>query len=229
MAMIRDLNGGLSSPKPPPPQLREPRLSDDHAQHVADLDREIYERGVAVDRDKLLSLGKARFDELLAADRVARSERVIGTLIDLTSFPSVFFALSQAGALWQIPVPRPKTKDQLQGIGEELDQVRQVEGFIDLWKVFSSEPRAVRAIYAFRDIFESLVFGQSLFTRIEDNGRVHHKFFCRGSREKIRWFEAWLPALKGLHYRAKITNALIRVRCKCHGAALEVIRLKPCV
>jgi hypothetical protein len=53
MALIRDLNRGFSSPKQPPPQLREPRLSDDHAQRVANLDQKIYERGVAVSKDKL--------------------------------------------------------------------------------------------------------------------------------------------------------------------------------
>jgi hypothetical protein len=188
--------------------LRAPQLDDDHAHRVATLTQKIYERGVAVDRDKLLSLGKQRFDELLAADRVARSERVIGTRCDLTSFASVFLAFAQAGALQNLTVKPPTMHQQLSGMSTQLDEARQVESFRDLWKFFRSEPRAVRAVYAFNDLFETLVFGQSLFTWIDDDGRVHHNFFARGSSDKARLFDAWLAALKGAHYRVKITNAL---------------------
>ena len=207
MQMMHDLNRGYSM-KPSPPQLREPRLHDDHAQRVADLKRKIYERGVAIDRDKLVSLGKKRFDELLAADRVARTERIIGTRCDLTSFAGVFYAFAQAGALQHLTVKEPTMHEQLSGVSTQLDEARQVESFRDLFKFFASEPRAVRAIYAFNDRFESLVFAQSLFTWIDDDDRVHHKFFCGASADKVRLFEAWLRALKGAHYRVKITNAL---------------------
>jgi hypothetical protein len=97
MALLRDLNGGYAQPQQQPPQLRAPRLHGDHAQRIAKLDEEIYERGIAVDRERRLSLGKQRFKQLLAAERLARSERAIGTRCDLTSFASVLFALSQQG------------------------------------------------------------------------------------------------------------------------------------
>ena len=91
MALMRNLN--YVPPKPPAPLLRQPRLHDDHAQHVADLKQKIYERGISVDRDKLLSLGRARFARLLNLDRVARSERIIGTTCELSSFPERLFRL----------------------------------------------------------------------------------------------------------------------------------------
>jgi hypothetical protein len=209
MAMMRDLNQGLSSPKPPPPQLRAPVLPDDFAAQVRELDQKIYARGVAVDSERLLSLGRERFQELLAAEREARTERVIGTRCDLTSFPSSYYAFALNGALQHIPVPTPTTAQEYQGAGQELDEMRQLEGFDDLWKLCGAEPRAVRAIYAFRNIVEALILGQSLFTCIEDDGRVHHKFFARGSSgNKVGYFEQWLSSLKGPHHKVTITNRL---------------------
>jgi hypothetical protein len=89
MALMRDLNHGFAATKLPSLELREPCLPDDHAQGVAILDQKIYERGVAVDRDQVLKLGRERFAQLLAADRAARTERIVGTRCDLTSFASV--------------------------------------------------------------------------------------------------------------------------------------------
>ena len=125
MQMMRDLNRGYS-PKPSPPQLRERRLHDDHAQRVGDIKPKIYGRGVAIDRDKLLSLGKARFQQLLAAERVARSERVIGIRTDCTSFESVLCAFAQAGALNDLTVKEPTMHEQLSGVSTQLDEARQV-------------------------------------------------------------------------------------------------------
>lgn len=208
MALLRDLNGGFAQPKQPPPQLRQPCLPHDHAQRVTALSQNIYERGVAVDRAKVLSLGRMRFARLLAAEREARTERVIGTRCDLTSFASVLFAMSQAGALRQLPVPVPTMTEQLCGQDTQLDGARKIDGFTDLWKLCGTEPRAIRAVYAFRDLFEACVFGESLYTWIEENGRVYHKFFCGASNDKTHLFRAWLPALTGAHYRATITDAL---------------------
>jgi hypothetical protein len=206
MAYLQALNPGATPTlRPKMLELKRPVLAEDHVQRVADLDEKIYARGVAVDRDKLLALGRQRFGELLAADRAARTERVIGTRCDLSSFPSTYLALAQGGA--QVTaVPAPTIHEQYQGIGKELDRARQVSGCVDLWKL-SSEPRAVRYVYAFRDIFELLVFGQSLFTWIEDDSRIHHKFFRGDSGEKVHYFEQWLPALKGPHHRVLFRNS----------------------
>src|SRR5262245_5828170 len=98
--------------------------------------------------------------------------------------------------------------EQLSGLTTQLDEARQVGSFRDLLKFSSSEPRAVRAVYSFNDLFEALVFGQSLFVSIEDDDRVHHKFFCGASTDrKTRLFEAWLSALKGAHYRVLLRNS----------------------
>ena len=211
-ALLAALNGSPRAPKLGPPPLRRPVLSDDFAERLAALDEKIYERGVAVEREKLLSLGEARFQELLTADRCARTEqRVITTRTDLTSWPSVFHALVNTGALSQVSVPARKTYEQLYGINQELDQIRQVDGFVDVWKLFRAVPRAVRAIRAFRDVFESLVFGQSFFVWIDTDNRVHHKFFCGGSGNKVRLFNNWLPALKGAHYRVTLHDSLAAV------------------
>jgi len=209
LALMRDLNDGASLlPKPPRIQLRCPRLPSDHAQRVADLTQNIYERGVALNKGKLLALGKARFAQLLKADRAARTERVIGTRCDLSLFASVYFAFAQSGALQLLPVPAPTTHEQYAGVSAGAEEARKVESFCDLWKFYASEPRAIRAVYAFRDLFEALIFGQSLFVWLEDDGRVYHEFFARGSGDKARYFEAWLPAREGAHYRVLITNAL---------------------
>jgi hypothetical protein len=206
MAWLRDMNRAAGVTLTP--ELKQPVLPEDFAQQVESLDRKIYERGIAVDREKLVSLGKQCFDELLAADRTARTERVIGTHCDLTCWPSVCYFFAQGGAILQVPVPRRTATEQLTGAGAERDEVHKVEGFFDLWKFYGSEPRAVRYVYSFHDQFVRLAFGQSLFTWIEDSGRVHCQFFCGSSGDKIRYFEAWLPALHGTHHRVKITNAL---------------------
>jgi hypothetical protein len=208
-ALMRDLNHGAAlSLKRQHMQLRQPRLPSDHAQRVADLAHKIYERGVAFDKAKLLSLGKMRFARLLKADREARSERVIGTRCDLSSFDSVYFAFAQAGALQLLPVPAPTTLEEYAGTATAAEEAREIEGFGDLWKFNASEPRAIRAVYVFRALFEALIFGQSVFSWLEDDGRVHHPFFARGSGDKARLFAPWLPALQGAHYRINVTNAL---------------------
>lgn len=209
MAMLEALNRGTQQRLPSPPDLLKLVVLPDDAERIAKLDEAIYSRGVAVNREKLVKLGRGRFDALLAADREARTERVIGPRCDLTSWPHVFVAVARAGAVANIPVPIRATSDQFAGRNQELDQVRRVESFVDLWKCYGSEPRAVRHVYSFRDTFELLVFGQNLFTWTESNGRVYHEFLASGAGgDKVRLFEQWLAVLEGPHYRVKITNAL---------------------
>jgi hypothetical protein len=52
-----------------PPIIKAPVLSDDFAARLATLDEVIMSRGVAIDRQRLVSLGKKRFAELLALRR----------------------------------------------------------------------------------------------------------------------------------------------------------------
>jgi hypothetical protein len=76
-------------------------------------------------------------------------------------WPSVCYAFTQSGALLNVPVSARTSSEQLHGINKERDEVRKVESFIDLWKFFAQKARAVRTVYAFRDIFDALAFGQS--------------------------------------------------------------------
>jgi len=210
-ALLRALNEPPRVAKPKP-ALKEPRLPEDFAQRIADLDQKIYERGIAVQSDTLVSLGEEWFQQLLAADRAARTlQRVISTRCDLTSWPSVWHALATTGALGQVPVSARKTHEQMHGLNKEVDEARAVEGFADLWKLSRAQPQAIRAISAFREIFESLAFGQSLLGRLTPDGRVHSKFFCGSCGHKVRYFEDWLPALNGTHHRVALTNPLAAV------------------
>jgi hypothetical protein len=194
-AMLRALNEPQFRIHKVEPQsiLRRPNLPADFAAQVSTLDEKIFHKGIDADRKRVLSLGKNRFQQLLEADREARQEqRVIGGDTDLTDWGSVFMALCHCGAIEAVPVPKRRTHEQLHGINQELDDVRQLSGFVDLFKVFNTEPRAVRAIYAFIDLFGSLVFGQSLLQRISDDGRVRSRFLCGGSGERSRFLQDWL-------------------------------------
>jgi hypothetical protein len=118
---------------------------------------------------------------LLAADRAARTlQRVINIRVDLTSWPSVYHALAQTGALGQVPVPPRKTFETLYGVNKEVDEVRAVGGFVDLWKLSRVQPQAIRAISAFRDVFESLVFGQSMLERLSEDGHLRSRLSLAG-------------------------------------------------
>lgn len=180
--------------------LKEPALPDDFEGKAADLDQTIYERGIAVNRDKLLSLGRERFQQLLAADHAARAlQHEIGIRTDLTSWQWVFVALGRAGALRQVPVPQRTTHDQVSGLNLELDDIRELDGFCDLWKVSNSQPQVVRAIHAFRQSFETALFGQSMLERLNADNRLQSKFLCGGSSHKVRLFCDWLPVMEPVH------------------------------
>jgi hypothetical protein len=194
-AMLRALNEPQFRVKriAPAEILRQPHLPHDFAEQITALDEKTFRKGIAIDRDRLLSSGKERFEALLAADHEARQEqKVIGGRIDLSDWRSVYLALCHYGAIAAVPVPQRTTYEQWHGINQELDDVRELSGFVDLWKVFGAQPRAVRAIYRFKDIFDSLVFGQSLLERICDDGRIRSRFFCGGHGERCRFAQSWL-------------------------------------
>jgi len=213
MALMRSLNR-TSEPTPGAEtlELKQPVLPKDFAERVADLDQQIYQRGVAVSRERLESLGKQKFQELLSADRLCREEqRVIGPRTDLTQWFSIHNALSATGTLAMIPVLRRTTHETYAGIEPERDEARAITGFEDLWKLSGVEPRAVRAIYGYRDVFESLVFGQSMLERLSEDGRVRSPSFCGGKLLTLSTFADWLPALEGSHYRVTLTNPLAAI------------------
>ena len=204
LAMIRAMNAPAWQPTEP--EVRAPIFPDNWQELVAQLDQDIVERGVGVDRKKLVALGQERFARLLEADGEARNERVIGTKTDLTSWPSVQFAFATASAL-ATGVPRRKTSEAYAGVGDEREQAAQILGFGDLWKAIQ-EPRAVRAIYKFRDTLEDLVFGRSLLERLNKNGRARSSFFAGGSGQRVDLFRSWLSVLQPPLVSIEVVNPL---------------------
>jgi hypothetical protein len=192
MAYLRAL-GRPRVAQPELPHIKASVLPKDFPEGVRALDEEIYSRGIAIDTDKLVELGKKRFAELLAADRkVPRS--TIGAGIDTTRFSSVQTALN---AFEASSVPKRKTSEVLSGLGKERDAVRKITGFDDLWKVTHERQEVITDIYAFRDLFASLVFGQSMLEKLSSDGRVRSRFFCCGKRRKVELFKQWVGVLQG--------------------------------
>ncbi|PYK64987.1 MAG: hypothetical protein DME50_10650 [Verrucomicrobia bacterium] len=195
MAKIRAMN-------PPPwrrsrrPPIREAELSADFATRIAKLDQEIVERGVAVDRSKLLMLGKSRFAELLAADREARGiQRVFRPRNDFSRWSSVQLAFARVGAL-ESSIRARSNSEILAGAGVDREAAREIVGLQDLWKSIGYPP-SIKALYNFHDRFASLIFGRSLLERIGDDNRVHSNFFCGGSQRKVLLFREWIRTLRG--------------------------------
>ena len=192
MAYLRAL-GRPRVTQPELPFIKAPSLPDDFAQGMADLDQEIYSRGIAIDTDKLVELGKERFAELLALDRKARSSPAIGVGTDVTTFASVQRAVH---AFETASVPKRKTMEVLTGSGKEQDAVRQIKGWPDLWKA-TEEPQLVQDVYGFHNLFASLVFGQSMLEKVSRDGRVRSHLFCGGRGRKVDLFREWLSVTKG--------------------------------
>jgi len=207
MAYLRGLSGPARVPRAEPPPLRGPALPEDFAEQAGAIDEAIYDRGVAIHRDQLLSLGRARFAELLEKDRSVRSlQRVLFN--DLTSWPDVAASFASVSAL-SAHLPPRKMKEQMSGAGEGREKANKIEDWQDLWKAAQQEPEPVRNVYAFHDAFASLVFGQSLL--LQSDGKVRSHLFCSGKGAKVGYFNEWLPSLSGPHFRIVIGQPLFSV------------------
>lgn len=178
-------------PKPEPPSIKAPILSQDFAQRLAALDKEIFKRGLAVDRERLLSLGHERFKQLLELDRKARSWQKIA---DFTRFGSVQDGLQ---AFEAATVPERKTAEQLSGDGKERDEVRKIAGWQDLWKCTTERQERIDDIYSFHDLFESLMLGHSMLESLGKDGRARSRFFCDGKRRESGYLADWLSVVDG--------------------------------
>jgi hypothetical protein len=195
MALVRAMNPP-SLRQAPAPELRAPTLPDDFAQRCAELDKKIVEHGVGIDRDRLILLGKERFQQLLEADREARIERGFGPHIDLSRWGSVQFAFANLGALEATAIRERTNSEILSGAGLDRGRVQSITSFEDLWKS-TSMPRAVSAVYTFRGLFESLLFARSLLEQIGDDNRLHSVFFADGNPRKVLLFRDWIQTLRG--------------------------------
>jgi hypothetical protein len=213
-AYLQALSGIPTMPHQPPLQLRQPVLPSDFADALDRFDNEIFARGIAVNRGKIVALGRKRFQELLALDRAARVEqRVIGTNCDLTSWPSVADAFVNVNAL-SAGIPRRKTAEVWTGAGEDREQAGQFSGFADLWKS-TSEPRAVRAVFAFHDKFASLLLGMSMLDRISDDGNLRSRFFAGGKDAGV--FTEWLGVIEQPHIAVTLLDPLGDLICWLAG------------
>jgi hypothetical protein len=205
MALSRALGGPAAKPLELP-VLRQPVLPANFQERVDELDKKIYGRGVAISRERILSLGRSRFTELLAKDRVARSmQRVIGTKADVTSWSAVLYAFACANGLTTM-VPKLKTAEVYAGSGLDREEAARIDGFDDLWK--SGELETARNVLVFHDAFRSMVLGVSLLERLADDGRLRSYSLCGTKGPKADLFTDWLPALQGAHFTVKLNDPL---------------------
>ena len=204
------LQQALNRPGPPlakVPSLKQPLLPADFQSRLDALDEEIHGRGIAVSKERLLALGKERFQDLLAKDGAARSlQRVVGARVDLSSWASVEQAFASVNALLT-KVPRRKNAEILAGKGKDREEAAKISGFGDLWKA-QQEPQSVRDVYAFHDVFASLVFGQSMLDQLASDGRVRAYTFAGSGRPKAGYFADWLSVLDGPHFKVVIAQPL---------------------
>src|SRR5262249_21045526 len=208
---------------------KQPMLPDDFADQAAAIDQAVFNKGVAINRDKRLALGHDRFQQLLRRDRTARiSQRVVGSSTGLTSWQSVEFACAGADAP-VTQVPRRRNSEILRGAGAEREAVARVTGFRDLWKTIQ-EAANVRDVLAFHDAFKSLVFGQSLLERLSTDQRLRSRWFCGGTGMKVALFSEWLDTLQGEHFSVTFTRPLWHVVAWLAGrtdAAAKLTRSRP--
>jgi hypothetical protein len=202
--MARDAALGRS-PLPPRPvlQIKEPLLPDDFQQKRSELDKRIAEAGIKICRDRLISLGRERFEKLLAADHKCRFGE-IGAGVDLTRFDHVAAAISAFEC--QIVPPR-KSSEQLAGSGKDREAVRQIAGWDDLWKATHERREVIDAIYNFHDEFERLCFGHELAEALSPSGRATSPMF-RGGKRNVNLFIDWLPAVEGELVQVKLSRPL---------------------
>ena len=104
MAFDRALGRRPRPAQPELPTVKAPTLPDDFRQKVSALDNRISRRGLGISRGRLVSLGRERFEKLLAADHKCRVG-VIGAGVDLTSFESVQSTLHA----FECPTVPPRT------------------------------------------------------------------------------------------------------------------------
>jgi hypothetical protein len=84
-------------------------------------------------REKILEIGRQKFDDLLKLEREARNERVVGSGTDLTSWQSIERAYMLSNAFQCGLAPR-KNKEILAGTGENRERASVPHGVVDLWK-----------------------------------------------------------------------------------------------
>jgi hypothetical protein len=203
--MARD-RAMFGTPRRAQPELevKAPTLPEDFKAQVVALDEKIFSRGIAIDRERLLSLGRERFEQLLAADRKAPRGR-IGAGVDVSQWQSVQSALS---AYECASVPRRTTNEQVSGSGKDREATRQIAGFVDLWKATHERQEVLRDIYGFRDMFESLCFGQSILDRLSKDGRVRSRFFCGGKGRRLELLRDWEQVLQSTLTRVTLIQPL---------------------
>jgi hypothetical protein len=202
MARDQALYGAPRRPRTELPPIKAASLPQDYADRLARLDEKISREGVLIDADRFVSLGRERFQELLALDRKARTWQRI---TDLTRFEAVQRSLD---AFEAPEIARRTTAEQVAQSGKERDEVRKITGFDDLWKATGERRETLDDIYAFHDLFNCLCFGHSMLEALSLGGRAHSPLFRGGSGEKVDLFRQWLTALQGKHVTVVLVQPL---------------------
>jgi hypothetical protein len=192
--------------QPALPQLKVPELAQDFDEQVAQLDQKIFDRGVAIDSDKLLRLGKERFAKLLDVARHSGLYSSRGAALDLSAFQSTQRAL---GVFEAPTVARRKTHEVVAQSGRSKGEVRRIAGWSDLWKATQERDEVLRDVYSFRDLFESLVLGQSMLEKCSSDGKLRSRFFAGGKARKVDLLLTdWRSAIAGEHVIVKLVEPL---------------------
>jgi hypothetical protein len=194
--------------QPQLPQLKRAVLSEAFAQRVKALDDEIFKRGVAVNKERLCSLGNERFAQLIELDCKLERQR-FGSNLDAASFFSVQNAL---GAFESPTVARRSMREQVSGAGKERDEVRRITDWQDLFKATHERQETLNAIYEFRRQFESLLLAQSMLERLSKDSRVRSRLFTGGRGRKVEIFnDDWLSVLEGSLTRVSLPQTLFHL------------------
>ncbi len=208
-ALIRAMNRSSNTRTAELPQLRAPVLPEDFTEQTAQLDNMIFERGIGIDRERLLTLGTERFQELLELDHAARKDQRITIAVDLADWRQVEGAFYQLHALRATAVPRRTDLEIGYGKAKDRGQAAAFNGFADLWKALDAgEPETVRNCLAFHDGFESLAFGRSLLDRLSKDGRCRSRFFAGGHGRRVELFDNWREVLQAPLVSVTLPDAL---------------------
>jgi len=156
--------------QPPPFEPKVPTGTVDEVQLAAIMDA-INANGLFIERQKLIEHGQAGFARLLLAGRELRKQ--IHLKVEPTSFAQLSGWLSN---LFPSPLQPLGLTEQLHG--EKFPPEARITGLDDIWKC-PPDP-LLHKLYAHWQLFQSLVFGQSLIDAADSDNRIRSPFWASG-------------------------------------------------
>jgi hypothetical protein len=219
MARMAAINRPASRPQTPTPVPKAPALPESFGRDMAELIAQVWQRGLPFSRDELLKRGKAEFGRLLTLDAALRSEQpLFGPKTDFTSFESVSSAFKRTRTTPSLP--RPSMDQELSGQAGAYRRAVELSSFGDLWKLSENEPRPIRKLHQYRDVFESLLFGRSLVTALGADGRVRHRFFADPASSdpaRLQSFAPWRSSAPGRFLSVTLREPLAAIAAWLSG------------